>query len=51
MPASFPPQDLDCPDPAGCPVASTLPRLRNTSLRAGTQWYRALNATLGLRRT
>ncbi len=30
MPASFPPQDLDCPDPAGCPVASTLPRLRNT---------------------
>ena len=45
--AAFPEADLTCPDPAGCPVADTLPRLRTTSLRAGTAWYRVYNATWG----
>ena len=44
---AFPAADLTCPDPAGCPVADTLPRLRTTSLRAGTAWYRVYNATWG----
>jgi hypothetical protein len=45
--AAFPAADLTCPDPGGCPVAATLPRLRTTSLRAGTAWYRVYNATWG----
>lgn len=45
--AAFPTADLTCPDPEGCPVAVTLPRLRTTSLRAGTAWYRVYNATWG----
>jgi RES domain-containing protein len=45
--APFPAADLTCQDPAGCPVADTLPRLRTTSLRAGTAWYRVYNATWG----
>lgn len=45
--SSFPAEDLTCPDPAGCPVAVTLPRLRTVSLRAGTAWYRVYNATWG----
>jgi RES domain len=45
--AAFPAADLTCPDPADCTVADTLPRLRTTSLRAGTAWYRVYNATWG----
>jgi hypothetical protein len=45
--AAFPAADLTCPDPGGCPVAVTLPRLRTASLRAGTTWYRVYNATWG----
>lgn len=44
---TFPPEDLDCPDPPGCPVATALPRLRTTTLRAGTPLYRVYNATWG----
>ncbi|WP_102141930.1 RES domain-containing protein [Mycobacterium hubeiense] len=45
--SAFPAADLACPDPAGCPVADRLPRLRTTSVRAGTAWYRVYNATWG----
>jgi hypothetical protein len=45
--AAFPAADLTCPDPGGCPVAVTLPRLRTAFLRAGTTWYRVYNATWG----
>ena len=45
--AEFPAADLTCPDPAGCPVADTLPRLRTAAVRAGTAWYRVYNATWG----
>lgn len=44
---AFPAADLTCPDPAGCPVVDALPRLRTTSLRAGTTWYRVYNAAWG----
>lgn len=44
---TLPPEDLDCPDPPGCPVATALPRLRTTTLRAGTPLYRVYNATWG----
>lgn len=43
----FPPQDLECPDPRSCPVLTLLPRLRTTSLQAGTAWYRVYDATWG----
>jgi RES domain len=45
--AAFPPQDLECPDPAGCPVAPDLPRLRTVSLRVAATWYRVYDATWG----
>lgn len=44
---AFPPADLDCPDPAGCPVTTALPRLRTTTLRAGTPLYRVYGAAWG----
>lgn len=44
---TFSPADLDCPDPAGCPVAASLPRLRTTILRAGSPFYRIYDATWG----
>lgn len=44
---SVPPADLDCPDPDGCPVAASLPRLRTTVLRAGSPLYRVYDATWG----
>jgi hypothetical protein len=43
----FPAQDVDCPDPGGCPVAQTLPRLRATALGEDTRLYRVYNATWG----
>jgi hypothetical protein len=43
----FPPQEIDCPDPDGCMVARTLPRLHVVSLDEGTAWYRGYNATWG----
>jgi len=43
----FAPQDLDCPDPDGCPVAAQLPPLRTVSLSRGTDWYRVYDATWG----
>lgn len=47
MAAAFPPQDLECPDPPGCTVLPVRPRLRTTSLRNGTTWYRVYDATWG----
>lgn len=44
---TVPPVDLDCPDPDGCPVAASLPRLRPTTLRAGSPLYRVYDATWG----
>ena len=41
------PVDLDCPDPDACPVAASLPRLRSTTLRAGSPLYRVYDATWG----
>ena len=43
----FPPQRLQCPDPAGCPVAPVLPPLTVTSLAAGTPLYRVYDGTWG----
>jgi hypothetical protein len=45
--ASLPPLDLDCPDPPGCPVAATLPRLRTVTVRPGAALYRVYNVTWG----
>jgi hypothetical protein len=45
--AAPPPQDITCPDPDGCPVATTLPRLTTVPLTAGTPLYRVYNATWG----
>jgi hypothetical protein len=44
---ALPTQDLDCPDPEDCPVATSLPRLRTSALRADTPLYRVYNATWG----
>lgn len=44
---ALPPADLDCPDPDGCPVPATLPRVRTTTLRAGSPLYRVYDATWG----
>lgn len=44
---TVPPADLDCPDPDGCPVAPALPRLRTTTLSAGSPLYRVYDATWG----
>lgn len=42
-----PPANLECPDPEGCPVVAELPRVRTTTLRAGTPLYRVYDATWG----
>ena len=47
MPKPFAPQDLDCPDPDGCPVAAQLPPLRTVSLSRGPAWYRVYDAIWG----
>lgn len=47
MPKSLAPQDLNCPDPAGCPVAGDLPPLRKVTVEAGASWYRVYDATWG----
>ena len=44
---TVPPADLECPDPGGCPVAPSLPRLRTTTLRAGSPLYRVYDAAWG----
>lgn len=44
---ALPPADLDCPDPDGCPITASLPRLRTTTLRAGSPLYRVYDATWG----
>ena len=43
----LPPQDLSCPEPANCPVAVSLPRLRTATLRAGTPMFRVYDGTWG----
>lgn len=47
MAAAFPPVDLACPDPDGCPVPTDLPRLQTTAVAAGMSWYRVYSATWG----
>ena len=47
MATAPPPQDLDCPDPDGCPVAPRLPPLRTVPLAKGTSWYRVYDAIWG----
>jgi hypothetical protein len=44
---AVPPQDLDCPDPRRCPVATGLPELNPVSLGAGTPLYRVYDGTWG----
>lgn len=47
---TFPPQDLDCPDPAGCPVFASdhvLRGLPTTHVEAGRPWYRVYDGTWG----
>ena len=43
----YPPQDIDCPDPASCVVAETLPRLESVTLAKGTALYRVYDGTWG----
>ncbi|WP_431241017.1 RES domain-containing protein (plasmid) [Mycolicibacterium aichiense] len=38
---------MTCPDPHGCPVVATPPRLRSTALAEGSAWYRVYDATWG----
>ena len=44
---SYPAQDLVCPDPAGCPVLDSLPRLRTYQLPAETPMFRVYDSTWG----
>lgn len=46
MPAT-PPQDLDCPNPAGCGIATTLPLLTTVTLEKGRRLYRVYDGTWG----
>jgi len=43
----FPPQRLECPDPAGCPVTPDLPRLKVAKMAPGTALYRVYDGTWG----
>lgn len=43
----FPPQDLDCPDPAGCPVPSALPELTPFTVPADRDLFRVYSGTWG----
>jgi hypothetical protein len=45
--APFPPQVIDCPNPKGCGVAKTLPRLQTFTLTAGRDLYRVYDGTWG----
>ena len=47
MTARYPPQDIDCPDPASCFVAQRLPRLPTCALRRGRSLYRVYDGTWG----
>lgn len=47
MSAAFPPQEIDCPDPDGCLVAGTLPRLHAVPLSDGDPLYRVYDTTWG----
>jgi RES domain-containing protein len=44
---SFPPQELDCPDPAGCPVLATLPELNTVELSSGRALFRVYDSRWG----
>jgi RES domain len=43
----FPPQRLECPDPARCPVTPGLPRLKVAEMASGTALYRVYDGTWG----
>jgi hypothetical protein len=47
MTAPYPPQVINCPNPTGCGVAKTLPRLQTSTLTAGTALYRVYDGTWG----
>jgi len=47
VPPAVPPQDLDCPDPSRCPVATRLPELNPVPLGADTPLYRVYDGTWG----
>ncbi len=42
-----PPQDVDCPDPASCRVATTLPLLKTATLHEGRRLYRVYDGRWG----
>ena len=44
---SFPPADLVCPDPAGCPVVVSIPPVDVVPLRAGAALYRVYDGARG----
>jgi len=44
---AFPPQDLTCPHPAGCPVLETLPEVPGVLLSAGKLQFRCYDVTRG----
>jgi RES domain len=45
MTVRLPAQDLDCPDPNGCPVPSRLPALTLTTVAASTLLFRVYDST------
>jgi hypothetical protein len=46
-PKVFPPHDLTCPHPAGCPVTAALPELPGVLLSAGKPMFRCYDVTRG----
>jgi RES domain len=47
MTDSYPPQDIVCPDPGNCVVATALPLLKTVTLASGTTLYRVYDGTYG----
>lgn len=44
---AFPPQQLNCPDPVGCPVIDELPELTTVTLSSGRPLFRVYDSTWG----
>ncbi len=47
MTASYPPEDVVCPDPDNCVVAATVPRLQAVTLASGTPLFRVYDGIYG----
>lgn len=45
--APYPPQHLECPDPANCPVPSSVDGWTHTEVVPGSRWYRVYDSRFG----